>query len=235
MNDSAPRVAIIDSGVYAEHPHVQEIAGGVAITPAGESTDYIDRLGHGTAVAAVIREKAPHAVLFAVKIFHDRLAASIQALVDALDWATHMGMDLVNLSLGTLNPSHQAALHTTLDQAALSGLRVVAAGRAEDLVWLPGSMRHPAVVPVQVDWDCPRHECYTTIDQGTTVYRASGFPRPIPGVPPNRNLSGISFAVANVTGLLARQMSNVSAALPTHPSRVVLTSPNRHDAGGTQH
>ena len=32
---------------------------------------------------------------------------------------------------------------------------------------------------------------------------ASGFPRPIPGVPPERNLSGISFAVANVTGFLA--------------------------------
>jgi hypothetical protein len=33
--------------------------------------------------------------------------------------------------------------------------------------------------------------------------RASGFPRPIPGVPPERNLKGLSFAVANATGLLA--------------------------------
>jgi hypothetical protein len=35
----------------------------------------------------------------------------------------------------------------------------------------------------------------------------SGYPRPVPGVPPERNLKGISFAVANVTGLLAREMS----------------------------
>jgi subtilisin family serine protease len=218
MNDSGPRVAIIDSGVHAEHPHVQQIAGGVAISQAGESMDYLDRLGHGTAVAAVIREKAPRAALFAVRIFHDKLSASIQALVGALDWAARMRMDLVNLSLGTLNTSHQPALHRTLDHAALSGLRVVAAGRTEDLAWLPGSMGHPAVVPVQVDWDCPRHECYTTMDAGTTVYRASGFPRPIPGVPPDRNLSGISFAEATVTGLQARQMSNVSAAIPPDPS-----------------
>jgi hypothetical protein len=35
-------------------------------------------------------------------------------------------------------------------------------------------------------------------------FAAAGFPRPIPGVPVERNLSGISFAVANVTGFLAR-------------------------------
>ena len=33
---------------------------------------------------------------------------------------------------------------------------------------------------------------------------ASPYPRPIPGVPVERNLHGISFAVANATGLIAR-------------------------------
>ena len=35
-------------------------------------------------------------------------------------------------------------------------------------------------------------------------YKAAPFPRPIPGVPREKNLSGVSFAVANVTGFLAR-------------------------------
>jgi hypothetical protein len=39
---------------------------------------------------------------------------------------------------------------------------------------------------------------------GAALFLASGFPRPIPGVPPERNLQGVSFAVANVTGFLAR-------------------------------
>ena len=39
---------------------------------------------------------------------------------------------------------------------------------------------------------------------GGSAFLASGFPRPIPGVSPARNLGGISFAVANVTGVLAR-------------------------------
>ena len=33
---------------------------------------------------------------------------------------------------------------------------------------------------------------------------ASGYPRSVPGVPPAKNLHGISFAVANATGFVAR-------------------------------
>jgi hypothetical protein len=44
--------------------------------------------------------------------------------------------------------------------------------------------------------------------RGTVRCSASGYPRPIEGVPVERNLSGISFAVANVTGFLARLLSN---------------------------
>jgi hypothetical protein len=68
--------------------------------------------------------------------------------------------------------------------------------------WLPGSL--PGVIPVQLDWECPRDRFRCVEIDGTTVFRASGYPRPIPGVPPDRNLHGISFAVANVTGFVAR-------------------------------
>ena len=55
-------VAVIDSGVHAEHPHVGSVAGGVTIEPDGEAhADYLDRLGHGTAVTAAILDKAPDA------------------------------------------------------------------------------------------------------------------------------------------------------------------------------
>ena len=42
---------------------------------------------------------------------------------------------------------------------------------------------------------------------GAPVCYASGYPRPVPGVPPQRNLSGVSFAVGNVTGHLAARLS----------------------------
>jgi len=205
MGGRGVRIAIVDSGVHAAHPHVCSVSGGLTISEQGEHPDYADRLGHGTAVAAVIREKAPNAELFAVRIFAERLTASIATLVLALDWAARCRMHLVNLSLGTTRPEHEIALRGALHRAAASGVRVVAARDDEGVRYLPGSVPHPAIVPVQLDWACPRDSCYTAAVDGETVYRASGLPRPIPGVPPARNLSGISFAVANVTGILARQ------------------------------
>jgi hypothetical protein len=63
------------------------------------------------------------------------------------------------------------------------------------------------VVGVLLDWDHPREGVSVVdLDGGGHALRASGYPRPIPGVPPERNLSGISFAVANATGALARTL-----------------------------
>lgn len=199
------RIGVIDSGVHAAHPHVGGVAGGVAISPDGlEYEDYTDRLGHGTAVAAAIREKAPDAELFAVKIFHQALASPVAPLVRAIDWCLARGMHLINLSLGTDNPAHEPVLLAALDRVRATGAVLVAAHEDGGVRWLPGSL--PGALPVALDWDCPRGEYHTVLlPDGRTLYRASGFARPIPGIPPERNLKGISFAVANVTGLLARE------------------------------
>jgi hypothetical protein len=169
------------------------IAGGVGIG----CDDCIDRIGHGTAVAAAIREKAPGAAIFAVKIFHEKLSAPIERLLEGIGWCVGNRMDIINLSLGTANPAHEALLREAVARVAAAGILLVAAHE-----WLPGSL--DGVIPVALDWHCPRGEYRTApLPGGRTLYRASGYPRPIPGVAPERNLKGISFAVANVTGLLA--------------------------------
>ena len=71
-------VAVIDSGVNVPHPHLPAVAGGVAFALDGSaSDDFVDRLGHGTAVAAAIHEKAPDSAIWAVKVFDDKLATSV--------------------------------------------------------------------------------------------------------------------------------------------------------------
>jgi subtilisin family serine protease len=206
---------VIDSGVYAGHPHVGGVAGGIAIRSDGTTeADYVDRNGHGTAVTAAIKEKAPAAELYAVRIFEERLSGNIAALLRAIDWAADAGMHLVNLSLGTANVTHEVALRDSVRRAVDRGALIVAARDDDGVSWLPGSL--PGVIPVQLDWDCPREHYRTCRIDGVEVFRASGYPREIPGVPPERNLSGISFAVANVTGLLARLGPVGLADLLTH-------------------
>jgi subtilisin family serine protease len=207
--NSHVRVAVIDSGAYAAHPHLQSIAGGVSIAPDGhEEPDYTDRIGHGTAVAAAIGEKAPEAEIYAVKIFHQRLATRILPLVRAIEWCAEHAMHFINLSLGTTNPEHESMLSPAVEFAVSRGIVLVSAYEDGGRFYRPGCM--PGATPVALDWDCPRDEYRTApLSDGRILYRASGYPRPIPGVSPEQNLKGISFAVANVTGLLAARFTNI--------------------------
>ncbi len=197
------RIVVVDSGVHAGHPHVGSVSRGVSVSSTGELGDVVvDRLGHGTAVTAAIKEKAPGADIVVARVFDQRLDTTVVALVAAVRWAVREGAHLINLSLGTANAAHAEALSAAVDEAAASGAWVVAAGTQDGIRWLPGSL--DGAVPVTLDWALPRDQCIVELaPSGAPRVRASGFPRPIPGVPPERNLKGLSFAVANATGLIA--------------------------------
>jgi subtilisin family serine protease len=197
------RIAVVDSGIHAGHPHVGGITGGAAIADDGPTgNDLVDRLGHGTAVAAAIREKAPDAELVAVKVFDRSLATTGATLTSAIRWATAQHVALINLSLGTTNQEHRPLLGAAVADASANGAIIVAAAADAGANWLPGALA--GVVAVTLDWKCPRDACRVDVrDDGAIEIAASGFPRPIPGVAPADNLKGLSFAVANATGLIA--------------------------------
>lgn len=175
------RVAVIDSGIHGTHPHISSV-----YKTIGDATD---RLGHGTAVAAAILEKAPGIELVVIRVFERELTTSAAVLADAMKCAVAEGCQLINLSLGSTNEELQ------LPQGGL----VVAPAD-----WYPGCL--PGAIGVQLDWNCPRDEL--RVQDG--VFYASPLPRPIPGIPPEKNFSGISFAVANTTGFLARLLEEGS-------------------------
>ncbi len=222
------RIAVIDSGVHAEHPHVGGVAGGVAIDGDGrEHDDYVDRLGHGTAVVAAIKEKAPDAEIYAVRVFDRSLSTRLATLIAAIDWSARHGMHLVNLSLGTARAEHEASLRDAVQRAAASGTVIVAAAEDDGVRWLPGSLS--GVIAVRVDASCPRPEYRVKEADGITVFQASPFPREIPGVPPERNLNGVSFAVANMTGFSAQVRENAADGSIDEIVRLLLGGLQRAD------
>ena len=199
-------VAVLDSGIHAGHPHVGAVRGGISFVVGGDSTDITDRIGHGTAVAAAIREKSPGVELVSVRIFDRTLATSADVLARAIAWSAAHGAQLINLSLGTANPAHAALLQDALDEAASLGSVVVSAREANGVRWMPGSLRGCAAV--DADASLERDEIEIIELGQTSRYTASPYPRPIPDVPREQNLSGVSFAVANVTGFLARTLES---------------------------
>jgi hypothetical protein len=193
--DRRIKIAVVDSGISPGHPHVGSVAGGVSF--AGE-VEPVDRLGHGTAVAGAIRQWAPDADLYTVKIFDRRLSATIETLLRALEWCRAQAMDMINLSLGTANPAHREPFLALLDPRMLI---------ISPATLLPGSL--PGAIGVEADAACQRDAFHYT----GGVFYASPYPRPIPGVPVDRNLSGVSFAVANLTGLAAGAGLTTRAAI----------------------
>jgi subtilisin family serine protease len=198
------RVAVIDSGIHPTHPHVLPIAGGIRITAEGMDDSWTDTLGHGTAVAGAIREKSPTLAIYAVKVFDRSLVTSGSILLRALDWCIEAQMQFINLSLGTLNSEYVPDFAERVQRGARCGLTIISAYEMNGTPAYPGSLS--GVIGVKVDYECPRDRYVCSTEDRKQVYAASGFPRDIPGVPPHRNLHGISFAVANVTGLLAAQV-----------------------------
>lgn len=205
------RIAVIDSGVNPRHPHIVSVAGGVSVRPGGEieNGSYSDILGHGTAVMAAIQEKAPDAEYFAVQVFHSSLRTTTECLLTAIEWAIDQRMDVVNLSLGTRNPGQVPRFEAVLAKARENGVLVVAARDADSQPCFPGSL--PGVFGVALDWEMPRNRYRCEATPEGLVCFTSGYPRSLPGLPPERNLHGISFAVANMTGFIARSCESIEA------------------------
>lgn len=102
------RVAVLDSGIDATHP---DLAGKIVATENfSDSPDVIDRVGHGTHVAATIagtgaashglhRGVAPDAQLVVGKVLGDDGFGSDSQVIAGMQWAAPQ-VSVVNMSLG---------------------------------------------------------------------------------------------------------------------------------------
>lgn len=196
------RIGIIDSGVNPSHPHVGNIVGGVTITPDGPDEIYIDHIGHGTAIAGLIHLMAPEARLVVVRVFERKLATTVNTVLAAIDWCVNNQIDVINLSLGTTNPNHKHLFEAAIRRTRAANSVIVSAADMGQQPGLPGSL--PGVIGVLADPQLPDGRFEVADYHGKRVYSAPPYPRPIPGVPRERNLHGASFAVAHITGWIGR-------------------------------
>ncbi|HTH80742.1 MAG TPA: S8 family serine peptidase [Ramlibacter sp.] len=194
------RVAVIDSGVQADHPDLaQQIEQRVDF-----ATDHADAAeSHGTAVAGIIAARAdnhvgiagvaPHARVLAFRACWEGADATrcrSLGLALALNAAIERGADIINLSLG--GPP-DALVQRLIEAAIARGTAVVAAARKELAGGgFPASVR--GVIAVS-DEPLPR---------GTAMRAAPGTDV-LATLPVSRwgAVSGSSYAAAHVSGLLA--------------------------------
>jgi subtilisin len=127
------KVAVIDSGIDAEHPAVGgRLSGYVAITdgPLGllhDTEPHEDSYGHGTACAGIIRSIAPECELYSVKVLGSRLTGRGTTFAAGLQWAIENGMHVANVSMGTIKKNFFGTLHNLADRAYFQNTRLITA------------------------------------------------------------------------------------------------------------
>jgi subtilisin family serine protease len=203
-------VAVVDTGVNPWHSHVRGAVDGCRVFLAEDGTvredgDFRDAVGHGTAVAGVIRSGLPAARLFAVRVFDEGLRTYPSLVARGILRAAAEGCHVVNLSLSVGGGPGTQALAGACAAAREAGCVLVAAGLPGVLGLLPASL--PGVFGVVADDSLPLDE--VALHRGHPYpYAAPGRPRNLEGLPPAANLWGASFACARVAVHLAYRLGD---------------------------
>ena len=134
-------VAILDTGIDVTHPDLQgavvrsvEVLGQPQVRvqdlAAGLDARQLDPVGHGTACAGIIHQLAPEAKLISVRVIGAGAAGTGEQFVRGLQWvltACEPKVQVVNLSLGTMEERYAASLRKLVDQAYADDVVLVAA------------------------------------------------------------------------------------------------------------
>jgi len=205
------KVAVIDSGINAQHSHVRGVAGGIHICRGQDGSlnfleSWHDSLGHGTALAGVLRARAPHVQLYSVKIFDKTLHTDAELLAAAICWVADRNIDIANCSLSTENARDRGLLEEACEYAFARGILLVASTDGETRELLPASLA--GSIAVAGDERCAWNEYYYCPEKD--VFLAHPHPRPLPGRSQKFNLQGHSFAAAH----MAARIACIREALP---------------------
>ena len=129
------RIAILDSGVEANHPELNglELIDDIAMDTSGMQYvpipgQGVDVYGHGTAVAGVIRRMAPEAEIGSFRVLDEKNCSGRHVVAAAANIALEKGYDIINCSFGCRGEARFIlSFKDWCDQAYLRGIHVVAA------------------------------------------------------------------------------------------------------------
>jgi subtilisin len=201
-------VAIIDSGIDAEHPDltgkVREMVEAhndnkrVLFVPSFSG----DSAGHGTACAGIITSIAKDAELYSIKVLGAQASGDGQAFLAGLEYAIKRKFRIINLSLGTTKPQFFAPLHDLLDRAYQAGCIVVAAANNLPQPSFPSVFSSSLISVSKTEETDPFHfgfrygEIIELTAPGVnirTTWLGGGY----------RSLTGNSFACPHIVGIIA--------------------------------
>ena len=232
------KVAVIDSGVDADHPRVGGLAGAVAVEIDDEAPDgvrfvegpHADLVGHGTACAGIIRSLAPAAEIYSVRVLGSNLKGKGRAFYQGIQWALDHGMQVVNMSLSSSSEAWYAPLHELADEAYFGGTMLVCAANNRLGPTYPSEFSSVFSVAARQDV-APDSIAYNT--SPPVEFGALGIDVEVAWAGGGTiEASGNSFATPHVAGLVAAILSKHPGLPPFQMKAVLHAISDNAVAGG---
>ena len=223
------KVAIIDSGVEADHPDLSglALADDLAVVSDGVQLQVVpgerqDVYGHGTAIAGIIRKAAAEARLGSFRVLNGDLRSRTAIIREGVRQALDRGYDILNCSFGCPGSVQFIMQYKEwVDEAYLKGIHLVAACNNEDFSMPEWPGYFPSVITVNMARASGLDFFYSP---GQLVeFAAAGYELTVPwrGGVRRAGITGSSYAAPLVAGILARILS-VYPGLPPLEAKAVL-------------
>jgi subtilisin len=202
------KVAVIDSGIDANHPAIGDVSGYMAFSEEvdGElmrhTEPHGDDCGHGTACAGIIRGVAPDCDLYSIKVLGLGMIGRGRIFAAGLQAAIDQGMRVCNLSLGSTKKEFFAVLHELADLAYFNNIVLVTAANNVPVPSFPSVFA--SVISVACHDGSDPHLIYYN-PEPPVEFGASGIDVRVAWLNGGwLTMTGNSFAAPHVTGLVAK-------------------------------
>ena len=146
VTGEAVKVAVMDSGIeLLSGIPVEQINNLVA---SEQDLPYYmnDMTGHGTAIAGIINDIAPHAEIYSVKIMDAENRATLSRVVEGIYWCIDNDIDIINMSFGTTVQS--AVLEKAIKDANAAGILIVSSAGNGDTAGVEYPAAYEEVIAV---------------------------------------------------------------------------------------
>lgn len=206
------RVVVIDSGIASNHEVFNgESFQGIGVVEANgiilANSDINDNLGHGTAIAHIIKKYSPEVELFIIKIFQNTNDVNFNSFKYALEYVRdNIDCDVINLSLGFSICLEARELNELCTELIHQGKMIVSAYHHD------GSLSYPAqfenVIGVEMGTNCKNDLIYEYLENDfINIIGRNGKQKLASLNSTYQFVEGSSYSTAYITAFIANIMS----------------------------